>query len=84
MHEAFAPDGAPSLLDHTVVLRSLWPIQSTDDRRALRVCCSTMRDAVDAQTGVVEGQRESPVLCPATCVRLNGVTTLTLRSVTCL
>jgi hypothetical protein len=56
----------------------------TDDRRALRLCCSTMRDAVDAQTGCVEQGESSPVLCPATCARLHGVHTATLRSMDCL
>jgi hypothetical protein len=59
----------------------------TDDRRALRLYCSTMRDAVDAQAGCVEqGQGESSpcVLCPATCARLHGVHTATLRSMDCL
>jgi hypothetical protein len=45
-----------------------------------------MRDAVDAQAGCVEqGQGESsPVLCPATCARLHGVHTATVRSMDCL
>jgi hypothetical protein len=45
-----------------------------------------MRDAVDAQAGVVEQADSSQiiVLCPATCARLDGVTTLTLRSMACL
>ncbi|KAG1673938.1 hypothetical protein FOA52_015693 [Chlamydomonas sp. UWO 241] len=71
-------------LDHTVVFRALWPMLCTDDRRALRQCCSAMRDAVDAQTGIVEGRGESPVLCPATCARLHDVHTLTLGSMACL
>jgi hypothetical protein len=45
-----------------------------------------MRDAVDAQAGCVEqGLGESsPVLCPATCARLHGVHTATVRSMDCL
>ncbi|KAG1667989.1 hypothetical protein FOA52_000633 [Chlamydomonas sp. UWO 241] len=39
-----------------------------------------IRDAVDAQTGCMEGQAESPVLSSATVARLLDVTTLTLRS----
>jgi hypothetical protein len=38
-------------LDHSVVLRSLWPSLATEDSRALRLCCSTVRDAVEAQAG---------------------------------
>jgi hypothetical protein len=81
-----APNSNP--LDHSAVLLALWPWPSlcTDDRRALRLCCSTMRDAVDAQAGRVEqGQGESsPVLCPATCARLHSVHTATIRSMDCL
>ncbi|KAG1667413.1 hypothetical protein FOA52_004830 [Chlamydomonas sp. UWO 241] len=53
-------------------------------RRTLRQCCLAMRDALDAQTGSVEGRGESPVLCPATCARLHDVHTLTLGSMACL
>jgi hypothetical protein len=91
-HEDLPPPGehAPlaTLLDHSAVLLALWPSLCTDDRRALRLCCSTMRDAVDATAGCVEqGEAElsSPcVLCPATCARLHGVHTATLRSMDCL
>jgi hypothetical protein len=90
-HEDLPPppgeDAPPSFpLDHSAVLLALWPSLCTDDRRALRLCCSTMRDAVDATAGCVEqGQGESsPVLCPATCARLHGVHTATLRSMACL
>jgi hypothetical protein len=43
-----------------------------------------MRDAVDAQASCVEGQAESAVLSSDTCARLDGVHTLTLRSMRCL
>jgi hypothetical protein len=44
------PSISPSPLEHSVVLRALgpWPCLNTDDRRALRVCCTTMRQAVDS------------------------------------
>jgi hypothetical protein len=74
----------PAPLDRPVVLRELWPSLCTDDRRALRLCCVTMRDAVDAQAVCVEGQDEAPVLCPATIDRLAEVHTLSLRSMGCL
>jgi hypothetical protein len=70
-------------LNHPAVLRELWPSLGTDDRRALRRCCSTMRDAVDAQAGCVEGEAESPVLALDACARLVGTHTLTLRSMVC-
>ncbi|KAG1667430.1 hypothetical protein FOA52_004847 [Chlamydomonas sp. UWO 241] len=35
-------------------------------------------------TGIVAGQGDSPVLCPATCARLHNVHTLTLGSMVCL
>jgi hypothetical protein len=76
------PEGA-SPLEQPVMLAALWPSLCTEDRRALRGCCTAIRDAVDAQTGRLEGQAESPVLCPATCARLNGVHTLTLRTMAC-
>jgi hypothetical protein len=61
------------------------PSLCTDDRRALRLYSAGVRNAVDAQTDcVVQGQAESPVLCPATVARLAGVHTVTLRSMTCL
>jgi hypothetical protein len=80
------PDGALPSLEHSVaVFRALWPSLCTDDRRALRLCSATMRDAVDAQASCVEeGQDEAPVLCPATCARLDGVHTLTLYTMACL
>jgi hypothetical protein len=76
----------PSPLDHSAVLRALWPSLSTDDRRAMRLCCATIRDAVDAQAGCVEEgqQAKSPLLSSATCARLIDVHTLTLRSMACL
>jgi hypothetical protein len=74
----------PSPLDHSAVLRELWPLLSTDDKRSLRVCCTAIRDAVDAQAACVEGQAESTVLSSDTCARLHGVHTLTLRSMACL
>jgi hypothetical protein len=74
-----------SPLDHSVVLRGLWPGLATDDRRALRQCSTAMRDAVDAQAGVLEGQdNKSPVLSPDAVARLAGVHTLTLRTMACL
>jgi hypothetical protein len=76
---------APSPLEHSVVvLRALWPCMGSKERRTLRRCCANMRDAVDAQAGSVEGQAESPVLSAATCDRLVGIHTLTLRSMACL
>jgi hypothetical protein len=87
-HEASPPPGenAPSPLEHSAVLLALWPSLRTDDRRALRLCCSTMRDAADATAGRVELKKgvSSPALCPATCVRLHSVHTLVLRSMACL
>jgi hypothetical protein len=88
-HEAPPPHAgehaAPSLLAHPAVLLAMWPSQSTDDRRALRLCSASMRDAVDAQAGRVEQGALSPcVLCPATCTRLHDVHTATLRSMDCL
>ncbi|KAG1672504.1 hypothetical protein FOA52_002813 [Chlamydomonas sp. UWO 241] len=86
MQHAQQAAGASQLEQHSVVvLLCLWPSLCTDDRRALRLRCKTMRDAVDAQAGVVkQGQADSSpavvVLCPATCARLDGETTLTLRS----
>jgi hypothetical protein len=80
-----APPGSP--LEHSAVLLALWPSLCTEDRRALRRCSTSMRDAVDATAGCVEqGQGESLlcVLCPATCARLHGVHTATLRSMDCL
>ncbi|KAG1668964.1 hypothetical protein FOA52_001008 [Chlamydomonas sp. UWO 241] len=78
------PGETPAPLDHSVVLRSLWPSLVVDDSHALRLCCSSIRDAVEAQAGRVEGQAESPVLSSATVARLSGVHTLTLRSMRCL
>jgi hypothetical protein len=81
--------GAEPPIDHSAVLRALWPCLSTDDRRTLRLCCATMREAVDAQASCVEEQAvvvplKPSVLCPATCARLDGVHTLTLCSTLCL
>jgi hypothetical protein len=85
-HEAPPPPGenASSPLDHSAVLLALWPSLCTDDRRALRLCSASMRDAVDAQACVERGKGESPALCPATCARLHSVHTLALRSTACL
>jgi hypothetical protein len=71
------------------VLASLWPSLCTDDRRALRLCSTTMRDAVDAQAGCVDAcvdecAAELSILCPTTVARLAGVHTTTLRSMACL
>jgi hypothetical protein len=92
MQHAPQPHGAPppggaSPLDHSFVLVALWPSLSTDDRRALRGCSTTIRDAVDALADcVVQGQAESPApaLSGTTVARLVGVHTVTLRSMTCL
>jgi hypothetical protein len=72
-------------LDHSVVLRALWPSLSTNYRRALRLCFRSMCAAVDAEAGCLEtgggaGRAESPVLSAATIARLSCVHTLTLRS----
>jgi hypothetical protein len=85
-HEIDVAEGADDVpLDHSVVLRALWPSLSTNDRRALRLCFRSMRAAVDAEAGCVEeGQAESPVLSAATIARLAGTHTLTLRSMMCL
>jgi hypothetical protein len=74
----------PAPLDHSAVLHELCARLGTDDRRVLRQCCASMCAVVDAQTGCVEGQAESPVLSPATCTRLRDLHTLTLRSMACL
>ncbi|KAG1667965.1 hypothetical protein FOA52_008337 [Chlamydomonas sp. UWO 241] len=69
------------------VLRALWPHLDTDDKRALRLSCTVMRDAVDAQTDCVEEPPWGPwatVLTQVACARLSGVHTLTLRSMACL
>jgi hypothetical protein len=74
----------PAPLDRPAVLHELWPCLGTDDRRALRRGCATLRDAVDAHAGCVEGQADSPVLSLVACDRLVGVHTATLRSMACL
>jgi hypothetical protein len=63
---------------------ALWPSLGTDDKRALRLCCTPLCDAVDAQNSGLDGAINAPVLSPATCVRLSGVSTATLRSMECL
>jgi hypothetical protein len=86
-HPLPPPGGAappPSPLEHSAILGALWPCLDTDDRRALRVCCTTMRQAVDAHASCLEGRCDAPVLSDAACARLHGVRTMTLRSVACL
>jgi hypothetical protein len=82
-HEAPAPPGAvaPSLLDH---MDALWGHLSTDDKRALRLCCTATRDDVDARARGLDGAPTAPVLAPATCARMSCVNNLTLRSMACL
>ncbi|KAG1663324.1 hypothetical protein FOA52_006283 [Chlamydomonas sp. UWO 241] len=65
---------------------ALWPCLGTDGRRALRQCCTATRAAVDAHaSGLDGGESDTTVLLsPATCSRLIGVHTLTLRSMACL
>jgi hypothetical protein len=63
---------------------ALWPSLCTDDKRALRLCSTAMRDAVDAHASSLEGPAESPVLSRATCARLSGVRMLKLSSMECL
>jgi hypothetical protein len=87
-HPHDQPAGAaPSPLDRTDVLRTLWPSLCTDGRRALRRCCKTMRDAVDAHASSLvqwDGAIDAEALSPAACARLSGVHKLTLRSMACL
>ncbi|KAG1656397.1 hypothetical protein FOA52_008807 [Chlamydomonas sp. UWO 241] len=71
----------PNLLDH---MDALWPSLGTEGRRALRECCTALRDAVDAHASSLEGQDNAPLFSPTTCARLKGVHTLTLRSMACL
>ncbi|KAG1660306.1 hypothetical protein FOA52_003327 [Chlamydomonas sp. UWO 241] len=76
----------PGLQDH---MDALWSSLGTDDKRALRLCCTAMRDAVDARASSLEEQDDAPlgciaVLSPTTFARLSGVRTLTLRSMACL
>jgi hypothetical protein len=59
---------------------ALWPSLDTDGRRALRLCCMPLRDAVDAHAGGLDCASNAPVLSGATCGRLSGVSTATLRS----
>ncbi|KAG1660574.1 hypothetical protein FOA52_005110 [Chlamydomonas sp. UWO 241] len=82
-HEELQSAGleAPSLLDH---MDALWSSLCTDDKRALRLCSTAMRDAVDAHAGGLEGQYNAPALSHITCARLCCVNTLTLRSMACL
>ncbi|KAG1656118.1 hypothetical protein FOA52_007817 [Chlamydomonas sp. UWO 241] len=73
----------PALCD-TVVVRSLWSSLCADDVRALRACCSPLRDAVDAQVGALDQVASTGhVLSAATCARLRGVNKMTLRSMAC-
>ncbi|KAG1660388.1 hypothetical protein FOA52_007293 [Chlamydomonas sp. UWO 241] len=65
---------------------SLWANLCADDVRALRACCSPLRDAVDAQVGALDHATSTAdvhVLSAATCARLDGVNTVTLRSMAC-
>jgi hypothetical protein len=66
-----------------------------DDVRALRACCTPLRDAVDAQVGALDqgidgaaaagaDTAASHVLSAAACARLCGVSTVTLRSMACM
>ncbi|KAG1679786.1 hypothetical protein FOA52_012697 [Chlamydomonas sp. UWO 241] len=63
---------------------ALWSNLETDDKRALRLCCTVIRDAVDAHASCLEEQGDAPVLSPTTCARLACVNTLSLRSMACL
>jgi hypothetical protein len=78
-HEQPAP--VPALED---VLRDLWPCLGADGIRALRSCCTPLRDAVDAHVSSLDGPSDAPVLSAAACARLCMVDTVTLRSMPCL
>ncbi|KAG1661353.1 hypothetical protein FOA52_002467 [Chlamydomonas sp. UWO 241] len=80
-HDEILPHEAPSLLDH---IDALWSSLGKDDKRALRLCCTTMRDAVDAHASGLEGQGSASVLSATTCARLVCINSLTLRSMACL
>jgi hypothetical protein len=86
-----APGAALPALWDAVVVRSLWSSLCGDDVRALRACCTPLRDAVDAQVGTLLEQGPNGgaagdtahVLSGAACARLCGVSTMTLRSMAC-
>ncbi|KAG1661355.1 hypothetical protein FOA52_002469 [Chlamydomonas sp. UWO 241] len=65
----------PSLVDH---MDALWASLDVNDKRALRLCCTAMRGAVDARASSLEAS--DVLLSPATCARLSCANTLTLRS----
>jgi hypothetical protein len=76
-----------SALCHSIV-RSLWSHGSLcrDDVRALRACCSPLRDAVDAQISAlnqVTSTADAYVLSAAARTRLCGVNKITLRTMAC-
>jgi hypothetical protein len=72
----------PALED---VVRDLWPCLCSDSIRALRACCTPLRDAVDAHVSGLDGPEDAPSLSAAACERLRtGVHTITLRSTSCL
>jgi hypothetical protein len=75
---------APSPLDRTDVLRALWASLGTNGRRALRECCTAVRDAVDAHASGLVGPSDAEVLSPAACARLSSVNAITLRTMACL
>ncbi|KAG1658246.1 hypothetical protein FOA52_008506 [Chlamydomonas sp. UWO 241] len=68
------------------VVRELWQCLDKQVIRALRSCCTPLRDAVDAQISGLDGpiNEDAPVLSTAACARLCGVHTMTLRSMPCL
>ncbi|KAG1657864.1 hypothetical protein FOA52_014621 [Chlamydomonas sp. UWO 241] len=72
---------------HSPVLASsldaLWPSVDRDAKHALRLCCTDMRDAVDARRGSLDGPGNA-VLSHTTCARLAAVRSLSLRSMACL
>jgi hypothetical protein len=75
----------PALWD-AVVVQSLWSSLCGDDVRALRACCSPLRDAIDAQVGALDqatSTADAHVLSAAACARLCGVNKITLRSMAC-
>ncbi|KAG1656119.1 hypothetical protein FOA52_007818 [Chlamydomonas sp. UWO 241] len=74
----------PALWD-SVVVQSLWSSLCGDDLRALRACCTPLRDAVDAQVNVLDQGPSggAHVLSAATCARLGGVNKMTLRTMAC-
>jgi hypothetical protein len=75
------PAPVPALED---VLRDLWPCLNADGIRALRACCTPLRDAVDAHVSGLDGPSDAPMLSDAACARLCMVHTVTLRSMPCL